>query len=261
MHQTSRSSICLYVKMPEEASLGWTTYFLPLSLTSWIITMSIVLLSAMLLSLPYYVIPKSKDTYNFGMSFLATLSSLFQQGNKSPTEQLCLAIKLRANVEYSSLCSKLTGMDQEPNNLSSRMSFLAIFFTSLVVYAKYSAALTAFLAIKKLQMPFDNLLEMYLNTDYKIAFLDQTVLNERLKNGDVVERKLLAERFQPITSLDEGLGFMERGKYAVAWDDTAIALKVGRTCKVAQVKQCLMSGQLVWATPKQSPFNGIISYK
>ena len=99
-------------------------------------------------------------------------------------------------------------MDQEPNNLSSRISFLAIFFTSLVVYAKYGAALTAFLAIKKLQMPFDNLLEMYLNTDYKIAFLDQTVLNERLRNGDMIERKILAERFQPITSLDEGLGFM-----------------------------------------------------
>ena len=103
MQQTSRSSICLFVKMPEEASLGWTTYFLPLSLTSWIITMSIVLLSAMLLSLPYYVIPKSKDTYNFGMSLLATLSSLFQQGNEYPysTEQLCLAIKLRANLGNS----------------------------------------------------------------------------------------------------------------------------------------------------------------
>ena len=51
----------------------------------------------------------------------------------------------------------------------SRLVFLIMMVSSVVLFENYAASYTAFLAVVRLAAPFDSLLDMYENTDYKIG--------------------------------------------------------------------------------------------
>ena len=76
------SRVCLYIKTPNQA-LGWMTYFNPFSFYSWLVTLAVMLLAALVLALPFYLDEWTRDreNYNYCLAFFATLASLFQQGN------------------------------------------------------------------------------------------------------------------------------------------------------------------------------------
>ena len=152
-------------------------------------------------------------------------------------------------------------MDEEPKSPSRRTAFITIFLASVVVFAMYSAALTSFLAVFKLQMPFTNIQGLYLNSDYRIALQDETAMIQMLKNGQGIEKQIYDERLDKIKSLDEGIAKMKNEKVAMMVDDTVMAVKVGHGCEVVRVETCYMFSSVVFVTQKGLPCREIISQR
>ena len=61
------------------------------------------------------------------------------------------------------------GTEYEPRFSSTRLIFLLMMVSSVVVFENYAASYTAFLAVVKLAVPFTSVRDMYRSTDYKIG--------------------------------------------------------------------------------------------
>ena len=61
------------------------------------------------------------------------------------------------------------GVEYDPQYWSTRIVFLLMMVSSVVIFEMYAASYTAFLAVVKLAVPFDSLLSMYKDTDFKIG--------------------------------------------------------------------------------------------
>ena len=60
------------------------------------------------------------------------------------------------------------GVDAEPRATSTRIIFLFTFLTSLLVFSMYSASLTSFLAVNKINMPFEDLYGLYHTSNFEV---------------------------------------------------------------------------------------------
>ena len=152
-------------------------------------------------------------------------------------------------------------MDKEPKSLSTRIAFLTIFLMSLVLFAMYHAALTSFLAVLKIQMPFVDIYDLYLNTDYQVVTIKETATEQSLKTGSEVAQNIYKERIVLKNNLDEAMEVLENGKTALFWDDAIMSARVGKTCEVAKVQTCYYSSPVVFSVKKYFLYNGIISYR
>ena len=152
-------------------------------------------------------------------------------------------------------------MDEEPKSSSTKVAFLTIFSASVVLFGMYSASLTSFLAVMKLTMPFSDLYDLFKNTDYRLAIMDESATMQKLKTGTEIERKIHAERVDSIESLDEGIEKIMAGEVAVLWDNTPMAVKVGHSCEVARAQTCFYFATIVFVTQKELPYKGVISYR
>ena len=94
-----------------------------------------------------------------------------------------------------------------------------MFLSSLLMFTMYSAFLTSFLSVFKLQMPFDDLYDLYLSTDYKVAAMDESATTHLLKTGSVVEKKIY-------TTLIEGTELANLDLYWSYSQDTDVIKKI-----------------------------------
>ena len=142
-----------------------------------------------------------------------------------------------------------------------RIALLTVLFASLLLFSMYSAALTSFLAVFKLQMPFDDLNSLYVTSSYKVLGVAETAQVSYLEKGSGVARKVYDQRLQLVTSRAQGLQTILEEEGALLEDHILVAAQVGHTCTVAKVKNCLFNTPIVFVTRKNSPYNGIISYR
>ena len=56
-----------------------------------------------------------------------------------------------------------------------------MFLVALVIVTAYSASLTSFLAVTRLNMPFNSLEELYYQSEYKVASIPGTAFQEILE--------------------------------------------------------------------------------
>lgn len=70
------------------------------------------------------------------------------------------------------------GTNYDPQWTSTKIIFIVIFFTGLVVYTAYSASLTSALAVIKIKYPFKDLKSFYDQTNYKIGSVQNTAMDE-----------------------------------------------------------------------------------
>ena len=71
-----------------------------------------------------------------------------------------------------------SGTNYDPQWTSTKIIFIVIFFTGLVVYTAYSASLTSALAVVEIKYPFTDLKTFYHDTDYKIGSVTNTAMDE-----------------------------------------------------------------------------------
>ena len=148
-----------------------------------------------------------------------------------------------------------------PRSLSSRIAFGTTFFMSLVLFANYNAALTSFLAVVKIQMPFEDMNDLYLKTDYQLVTVEETAYGLLLKSGSEIAQKIYKERLVLKSNMDEALELLQNRKAAFLWDHASLSAKVGKSCKVAKIETCYMFSPAVFSVKKGFPYNGIISYR
>ncbi len=75
----------------------------------------------------------------------------------------------------------LQGCPTEPAMLSTRIIFLAMFLSGIVLYVAYSACLTSFLAVKRFHLPFIDMHTLYHDSDYWIMSVKGSPTLQRLK--------------------------------------------------------------------------------
>ncbi len=68
------------------------------------------------------------------------------------------------------------GYHDDPPKMSSKMVFLTFFFFGILLYASYSARLTASLAIKEPTLPFHDKASFLYDSNYDIVTLPGTQL-------------------------------------------------------------------------------------
>ena len=127
----------------------------------------------------------------------------------------------------------------------------------------YCAGLTSFLAVYKLQMPFTNIDELYLNTDYRVVMIDETATLQMLRDGQTqIEKNIYHERLVTVKTVDEGIAKMKDEKRIAFMDDHIIvAAKVGHGCEVVKVQTCYYSSPVVFAVQKGLSYRNMINYK
>ena len=55
--------------------------------------------------------------------------------------------------------------------MSTRLVFLVMMISSVVIFENYSASFTAFLSVVKLSLPFDSLDDLYTGTSFRLGSL------------------------------------------------------------------------------------------
>ena len=102
-----------------------------------------------------YINKKERFSFGYGQNVFIFFNAISQQVT-------------RRRLPHS--CNHLSeGSEIEPRMWPSRLVFLIMMVSSVVLFENYAASYTAFLAVVRLAAPFDSLLDMYENTDYKIG--------------------------------------------------------------------------------------------
>lgn len=70
-----------------------------------------------------------------------------------------------------------TGTEYDAQRGSTRIAMLSILFAMMVLFAVYSAAMTSLLAVVIVQVPFEGLVGMYRDTDYKLGSVKNTAFD------------------------------------------------------------------------------------
>ncbi len=149
LHNNFRVNI--FIKTPT-SEMGWQTFTGPLSLAMWMMTLAFVLVSGLF----------SWICKNFG--------------SPSGTESVGYSALLDA---FGFFCQQ--GASTAPLSWSGRMVYLSTLVCFLVIASVYSGALASFLTVTKVDLPFQNLHELYHHSSYRVGTLPATVFEDSFK--------------------------------------------------------------------------------
>lgn len=71
----------------------------------------------------------------------------------------------------------------EVRSMSSRIVFITIFMSTLLVYAHYTSALVALLTVTSTSVGFSSLQELLADGSFRLGFLAGTLLEQEFKVG------------------------------------------------------------------------------
>ena len=193
---------------------------------------------ALVISATYYINKRESyadveypNSFGINMALFLSFSSLFQQG-----------------IEY------------EPKRLSTRVAAITIFFSTLVVFAAYSASLTSFLAIFKVSLPFTDLESMYHGTNYKIGSIRNTAFDNMFKQGNDLDKKIFKYRQEYVGSVGEGLEKSNIEEFAFLWDSGTMDFLIGQKCSHIAIPKTVLTSVIAYAIKKNSPYTNMFNY-
>ena len=70
------------------------------------------------------------------------------------------------------------GSDHEPNHVSMKIIFGIMAFFATLIFESYSANLISILLVNKVNHPFTSYYSLYYETDYKVAYIGGTNIDE-----------------------------------------------------------------------------------
>ena len=73
--------------------------------------------------------------------------------------------------------SKCLGTEYDPQRGATRVALLSILAMMVIVFACYSAQMTAVLSVANVVMPFENVQGMYRDTNYKVGSVENTAFD------------------------------------------------------------------------------------
>ena len=69
------------------------------------------------------------------------------------------------------------GTEYDPQRGATRVALLSILAMMVIVFACYSAQMTAVLSVANVVMPFENVQGMYRDTNYKVGSVENTAFD------------------------------------------------------------------------------------
>ena len=146
------------------------------------------------------------------------------------------------------------------DKLEHRIAFISVFIGAMLIYSHWEAELTSHLASRKIDFPFNNLLEFSKNSEFNLIVAKGTIHLDYFKNTeDPVRSKIWREKLEPYFDqlpLHEELH--ERilaDPYAVAYTESIIKMtKDYISCKIVDIKPPLRKTHTAFATQKNSPY-------
>ena len=75
------------------------------------------------------------------------------------------------------LTYNLVGTEYDPQRGATRVALLSILAMMVIIFACYSAQMTAVLSVANVVMPFENVQGMYRDTNYKVGSVENTAFD------------------------------------------------------------------------------------
>ena len=222
----------LYMKNPGDA-FSTVSYISAFTKSSWTaIVLWIIIIPFVLLGILRNSIYRNKDGLGIFNSYLFVTSSVF-------------------NLPY-----KL-----ESGKVVNRIAFVSVFIGGMLIYYHWEAELTSHLASRRIDLPFNNLLEFSENSKFNFIVAKGTIHLDYFKNSnDPVRSKIWHEKLEPYFDqlpLHEELP--ERilaDPYAVVYSESIIKMnKDFINCKIVNIKPPIRKTHLAFATQKNSPYH------
>ena len=183
------------------------------------------------------------------------LSSILKFGEKRKGERfglwncyLFIAASL-VNITYNFKSSKTT----------NRVAILSVFTGGILIFFHWEAELTSHLAFKKIDFPFNNLLELSQNSDFKFIVGKGTIHLDYFKNSDdPVRRKIWHEKLEPhfdqLPLVQEIEDRILNDPYTAVYSESIIKMtQAYLSCKIVDIKPPIRKTHLAFATQKNSP--------
>ena len=227
----------MYIPIPSQAA-GLSTFVNPFSNQLWLATILMILISSVIISITYYVhIFVSYEDVDYPNNF---------------------GINMSLFLSFASLCQQ--GIEFEAKRFSTRVATITILFATLVVFAAYSASLTSFLAIFKVEMPFSDLETMYYETNYKIGSIRNTAFDNLFKAGNELDKKIFEDRQDFVGSVNEGLEKSNNEQFAFLWDAGTMDFLIGKKCSHIAIPKTVLNAVIAFVIRKKSPYTSMFNY-
>ena len=85
----------------------------------------------------------------------------------------------------------LSGTEYDPQRGATRVALLSILAMMVIIFACYSAQMTAVLSVANVVMPFENVQGMYRDTNYKVGSVENTAFDNLFN----VRKKIIVFEF------------------------------------------------------------------
>ena len=73
--------------------------------------------------------------------------------------------------------NNIVGTEYDPQRGATRVALLSILAMMVIIFACYSAQMTAVLSVANVVMPFENVQGMYRDTNYKVGSVENTAFD------------------------------------------------------------------------------------
>ena len=152
-------------------------------------------------------------------------------------------------------------MNTLPKSMSAKIAILMVLMTGLVLNASYSANLTSFLFVKKVQVPFTDLKSLYHETDFSVGSVSgsswQAYVKNHAEESILGWFNLLESRIKTVNSVPEGIEqMMSDDNYVFVWSQDEVYYQVEDTCHLQSVK--MKKRQATFFMRKGFPYKEII---
>ncbi|KAK4316820.1 hypothetical protein Pmani_012074 [Petrolisthes manimaculis] len=147
----------------------------------------------------------------------------------------------------------------EVRSVSTRIVFLTIFVTTLVVYAHYTSALVSLLTVTSTSNGFNSLQELLNDRSYNFGFQAGTFLEEEFKTAqhsvfsDVWEELVLSDANNLVESPQDGITKVANERYVYMIEENEFRSLFGDMCQVQLLKTSYFNTHTGFALTSNSP--------
>ena len=178
----------------------------------------------------------------------------------------CLAYMDRSSVSifncYISVMAFLLNFSRVaiPSQYSIRLALACLLIGGMTFYYHWEAELIAYMSVRKINLPFENLKELSETPGFKLLLPKGSVFIDTFKNSDdPIYSKIWNEKINPfyddLPLAEDVLTRLQNEPYSVVYSDSTVKMRDPYlNCEIVDVGAPVRRSQLAFAVQKSSPF-------
>ncbi|KAK7086193.1 hypothetical protein SK128_024697 [Halocaridina rubra] len=216
----------------------WTSFTSELVPASWTVTMVFAILVPPILTLVAYFSPKETVKITLKDAYIITIGAFTAQGS-----------------------------DTDVKSISTRIVFITIFLTTLLVYAHYTSALVSLFTVASTSTDFSNLQDLVADGSYKLGFLRGISIQNEFEKAtygqyhDAWNKLVQGNPDNLPTSQSEGIRRVVSEKYIYMMEENLYRSDYSNDCDTVMMDGKYFRQQTGFAVAKGSPIQDIFNAK